>query len=134
MKAAVILKNKLAREKPVLGLLAAFHFWPGMVEIAINAGLDYLLIDQEHLTHDAAAVAAGPYDLSADLGICWQPDHPLLHASIERIREAGMSAGKPMWMIGNPADLIRRGFKFICVGQGAMLLQSTLKTMVAQSA
>jgi len=57
MKSAVILRSKLARDKPVLGLLATFHLWPGLVEIAINAGLDYIIIDQEHLSHDAPAVA-----------------------------------------------------------------------------
>ena len=250
MKAAAILKNKIASEKPVLGLLATFHLWPGMVEIAINAGLDYILIDSEHLTHDAAMVAeacaigrradfavllrppsaeftpvrlamdlgpcgllipyvetaatldevqqavymkprgrrrpgglgnfwlkdynyetwkreieddliilpqieskiglenadaiarhplttymaVGPFDLATDLGICWQPENPLLHSSIERVRAAGKAAGKNMWMIGSPPDLIRRGFNFICVAEAAMLLQSTLKKTVSEAA
>jgi len=79
------------------------------------------------------AMAVGPYDLAADLGICWQPEHPLLHSSIERVRAAGKAVGKNMWMIGSLPDLMRRGFNFICVGEAAMTLQSTLATMVAQA-
>ena len=74
MKAAAILKSKLAREKPVLGLLATVHLWPGLIEIAINAGLDFVLIDQEHLTHDAALVAeACAIGRRADFAILVRP-------------------------------------------------------------
>src|ERR1035438_1608194 len=57
MKAAKILKDKINGPGLTLGVLTTFHFWPGLVEIAINAGLDYLIIDLEHLTFDAERVA-----------------------------------------------------------------------------
>jgi 4-hydroxy-2-oxoheptanedioate aldolase len=249
MKSASILKQKIKGDKPVLGALASFHFWPGMVEIAMNAGLDYLMIDLEHLTHNAemvaeacaigrradfaiiirpaaaeftlmrlamdlgpcgllipyvenietmnevrqavymkprgrrrpgglgnawvndynyaswktqveddliiipqieskvglenaeaiardpvtTAMAIGPYDMSADLGVCWQPDHPLLVGAFERIRQAGRAAGKNMWVIGDGSALMRRGFNFICLAEITMLIESGLKTLVQQT-
>jgi hypothetical protein len=53
MKAAQILRGKIADNGRVTtGVLCTFHFWPGMVELAIQAGLDHLIIDMEHLTFD----------------------------------------------------------------------------------
>jgi len=58
MKAAQILRNKINRDDRVTtGVLCTFHFWPGMVELAIRSGLDYLIIDMEHFSFDAAMVA-----------------------------------------------------------------------------
>jgi 2-keto-3-deoxy-L-rhamnonate aldolase RhmA len=57
MKAAKILKQKMDNKTLALGVLASFHFWPGMVELGMRAGLDYLIIDLEHLTFGAEAVA-----------------------------------------------------------------------------
>jgi len=245
MKSAALLKQKISGTQPVLGLLSTLHFWPGLVEIAQNAGMDYLIIDLEHLSHNAervaeacaiarrtdfpvlirpscaefstmrlvmdlgpcgllvpyvqnadtmneireavymkprgrrrpgglgnawvsdynystwksqfeddliilpqieskvglenaeiiaqdpltTAIAIGPYDLSADLGVCWEPDHPLLTAATERIRAAGKAAGKNMWMIGDGPTLLQRGFNFICLGEAVSLLASTLDQM-----
>lgn len=248
VKAAALLKKKIEGSEPVVGALATFHFWPGMVEIAMTAGLDYLIIDLEHLTHNAeqvaeacaigrrenfpvlirppaaeftplrlamdlgpcgllvpyvqgvetldvvreavymkprgrrrpggpgnlwvsnyhyetwkrevednliilpqiesriglgnaeaiardpitTAIAIGPYDLATDLGVCWQPEHPLLVDAIKRIRAAGRGAGKNMWMIGDGSALIKEGFTFLCLAEMTMLMASTLKTMAAQ--
>jgi 4-hydroxy-2-oxoheptanedioate aldolase len=249
MKPAALLKQKIAGPDPVLGIISTFHFWPGLVELAIKAGLDYLIIDLEHLTHQAemvaeacaigrragfpvlirpasaeftpvrlvmdlgpcgllvpyvqsvetmneirdavlmkprgrrrpggrgnfwvsdynyatwksefeddliilpqieskiglenaeaiardpltTAIAIGPYDLSADLGVCWQPDHPLLVGAIERIRKAGRTAGKNMWMIGDGPSLTQRGFNFICLTEPIMLLASALDQLVQRT-
>ncbi|MCB1091233.1 MAG: hypothetical protein KDL87_06865, partial [Verrucomicrobiae bacterium] len=58
MNAARLLRDKINTPgRIVTGALATFHFWPGLVEIAMKAGLDYLIIDLEHLTHDHSAVA-----------------------------------------------------------------------------
>jgi len=72
------------------------------------------------------AIAVGPYDLSADLGVCWQPDSPVLVNAIDRIRRAGQAAGKNMWMMGDGPSLRRRGFNFICMGEPVMLMASAL--------
>ena len=57
MQPAIELKNKLARSEPVLGILAIDHLWLELVEVAIHAGLDYLIVDTEHQSRDGAFVA-----------------------------------------------------------------------------
>lgn len=251
MKSASILRKKISGSDPVLGLLCTFHFWPGLVEIAIEAGFDYIIIDLEHLTHNhekvaeacafgrcvdfpvlirppsaeftpvrlaldlgpcglmipyvegietlnevrdavymkprgrrrpggpgnawvkdhdynystwvreveddliiltqieskkglanvdaiaqdplTTALAIGPYDLSADLGICWEPDHPLLVEAFAQVKQAGAKVGKNMWVIGDGATLMKRGFNFICLTESTMQLQATLTQMVADN-
>lgn len=243
MKSAAILREKINSGRPTIGALATLHFWPELVEVARNAGLDYLIIDTEHLTHDAervstgcaigrlidfpvlirppetqygplrlaadlgpcgfllpqvrgpealdeardalympprgkrrpggpgnrwpadfqyeswkrdveqdwivlpqiespqglanadaiakheitTAIAVGPYDLSACLGVCWQPQHPTLTSALERIRAAGRSAGKNMWMIGDGPTLLRQGFTFLCIAEPVYLLEASLR-------
>jgi 2-keto-3-deoxy-L-rhamnonate aldolase RhmA len=78
------------------------------------------------------ALAIGPYDLSADLGACWEPEHPELVKAIEKIREAAAGAGKNTWMIGAGPDLVRRGFTFICIGEPVMVMESTLGQLAEQ--
>ncbi|MBP6603806.1 MAG: hypothetical protein KA250_18470 [Verrucomicrobiales bacterium] len=242
MEAARILKDKINSTAITTGVLATGHFWPGLVEIAMRSELDYMIIDLEHLEHDAEAVATacsigrlanfpvlirpaaaeftrmrlaldlgacgllvpyveslttmqevqeavylkprgrrrpggpgnawvkdyhyetwrttveddliilpqiesragldeveniaahplttaiavGPYDLSADLGVCWDPTRPELQDALARIRTAGKAAGKNMWMIGDGAALVQAGYTFLCLGETTMALQSKL--------
>ena len=242
MKAARILRQKISSPDVVTGVLATNHFWPGLVEVAMRAGLDYLIIDLEHLTHDAenvaaacaigrqadfpvlirppaaeftpmrlamdlgpcgllvpyvesldtmreiqdavylkprgrrrpggpgncwvadyhydtwkatvedhliilpqiesragldqveaiaahpltTAIAVGPYDLSADLGVCWTPNSLELQEALGRIRAAGKTVGKNMWMIGDGAALAKQGYTFLCIGEPVMTLQARL--------
>ena len=245
MEPALKLRRRLADGEIVTGVLATQHFWPGLVEVVKNAGLDYLIIDLEHLTHDhetvaegcaigrmtgfpvfirppqadftairlamdlgpcgllvpsvdsiemmqviqdavwmpprgkrrpggpgnawvpdfhhetwkrvvedtlivlpqietraglanareiaahplTTALAVGPYDLSASLGVCWKPDSTELQDALATIRAAGKDAGKPMWMIGNGADLVKQGYTFLCLGEPVASLQSKLAEM-----
>ena len=246
MKAAQILREKISSdERTTTGILCTFHFWPGLVELAITAGLDYLIIDLEHLTFDAAmvaeacaigrrqdfailsrpaaaeftpmrlamdlgpcglliptvenektmreiqdavylkprgrrrpggmgnqwvadvnyetwrtsveddliilpqietreglenvaaiashplttAIAVGPYDLSADLGVCWNPDASELTEALGRIRDAGRDAGKPMWMIGDATQLVQQGYRFLCIAEPTLLMQTKLSEL-----
>jgi len=57
MKAAKILKQKINDKTLAMGVLATFHLWPGLVEVAMRAGLDYMIIDLEHLSFDHEMVA-----------------------------------------------------------------------------
>jgi len=246
MKTAQILREKINSGQLTVGVIATFHVWPGIVETAMKAGLDYIIIDLEHVTWPAdlvaqccslgrlldfpilirppqaemipirlamdagpcglmvpyvqgvdtmqiiqdavympprgkrrpggfgnfwvtdynyqtwvtevendfvilaqientvglsnaeaiaahpltTAIAIGPYDLSADLGVCWNPDSPLLQDAVTRIREAGRKAGKNMWHIGDGPTLVSQGFTFICVGEPLMVLQKAMSDMV----
>src|SRR5690606_37362116 len=69
------------------------------------------------------AMAVGPYDLSAALGVCWNPDAPELLEALQRIRQAGRDAGKNMWMIGDGAASVANGFTFLCIAEPVALLE-----------
>ena len=80
------------------------------------------------------ALAIGPYDLSADLGICGQMDDALLAEALVSIRAAGRAAGKETWMIGgDPPQLARDGWRFLCIGEPTFVLQGALKDRLAQT-
>lgn len=247
MQAARILKEKIQRQDLTLGVIASFLLWPDLVEICVNANLDYLIVDLEHgpfnddlvaevctrgrllnfpiiirphsssfetvrkimdmgpcglmlaVVNDTSildvvrdgvympprgkrrpggpgnrwisdfnyetwkteveddliilpqietreglsnakaiaahelttAIAVGPYDLAADLGVLWKPTDPLLVNALDEIREAGKSAGKSMWVIGDPATLMAKGHNLLCITEPASLLEATLKANVA---
>lgn len=57
MKPARIIKEKLREGEIVTGTIVIDHLWPGMVDIAISAGMDYLLVDLEHGPHNPELVA-----------------------------------------------------------------------------
>ena len=246
MKPAVTLKQKLVDSELVVGIIITNHLWLELIEIALHAGLDYVIIDAEHNTHhgpliaDACrlgrlaefpvllrpqrtdtesiglamdlgpcglllpmietpdqldrvrdgiylpprgkrrpggpgnrwvtefndrayrtqvedhlvvlpqiesqtgienaqaiagheittALAVGPFDLSARLGVCGIANHPKLQQALQMIRLAADQANKPMWMIGNGEDLVRQGYRFICVAEPSFLLEATLKNTV----
>jgi 2-keto-3-deoxy-L-rhamnonate aldolase RhmA len=78
-----------------------------------------------------SALAVGPYDLSADLGVCGQMQHPELRQALETIRVAAAAAGKAMWMIGSDAaQLVRDGWRFICMGEPTAILEAALRERI----
>lgn len=80
------------------------------------------------------AVAIGPYDLSAELGVCAEMNSPVLREALLKIRAAGDAANKATWMIsGNPAALVEDGWRFICVGEPTWILMAALRDRVAQA-
>ena len=48
MKSAEILRKKIADGQLTLGIIATMHFCLELIEIARSAGLDYVIIDNEH--------------------------------------------------------------------------------------
>jgi 2-keto-3-deoxy-L-rhamnonate aldolase RhmA len=76
------------------------------------------------------ALAVGPYDLSARLGVCWQPEDAKLQDALTQICAAAESAQKPMWMIGDGEKLAQQGHRFLCIAEPTYLLRSTLKQAV----
>jgi len=68
------------------------------------------------------AVGLGPYDLSADLGCCWDPDSAEHKAAIGRVREAADAAGKKVWIGCDTARLSAEGYTFLWVGTVSLLL------------
>ena len=57
MKSAQILKAKINSPEVTTGVIITFHLWPGLIELLIRSGIDYAIIDLEHLTHSHEMVA-----------------------------------------------------------------------------
>lgn len=249
MQPAIDLKRKIQGPQLTLGVLISDHLWPGLIEIAAAAGLDYVIIDGEHFDHGAVAIAdacrlgramnfpilyrpaltttaairtaidlgpcglllpavesaaqldgvrdglylpprgkrrpggpgnrwlsefnsdafrrtvedhvivipqietvaglanlaeiarhpivtalgVGPFDLSADLGVCFQPQHPRFRAAIDQVAAAAEHAEKPLWMIGDAPSLQRDGHRFLCIGEPSGILQNAIAAAVRQS-
>jgi 2-keto-3-deoxy-L-rhamnonate aldolase RhmA len=57
MKAGKELKRRIETETLTLGTLATFQLSVSLVDISINAGLDYLIVDLEHFSHSHQTVA-----------------------------------------------------------------------------
>ena len=45
------LKEKIASGSPVIGMMAMDHVWPLLVDLCMQSGLDYLIVDCEHGSH-----------------------------------------------------------------------------------
>ena len=110
----------------------AYETWKREVEddfivlpqIETRQGLDHV---EEIAAHPlTTAMAIGPYDLSADLGVCLQMDHPKLIEAVAQIRRAATGAGKTMWRIGDGQKLVQEGFHFLCIGEIMGFLQTIL--------
>ncbi|MBI3942046.1 MAG: hypothetical protein HY326_03465 [Chloroflexi bacterium] len=78
------------------------------------------------------AMAIGPYDLSADLGVCGATTGPEVTAATQKIRKAARDVGKNMWVIGDGKALVEAGFTFLCITEPSSLLEGTLRGMVKQ--
>ena len=82
-------------------------------QIESRAGLERL--DKIAAHQITTAMAIGPYDLSMELGVGAQMDHPKLMAAIEQIRAAAERVAKTMWRIGDGPTMVREGFHFLCI-------------------
>ena len=93
-------------------------------QIETQTGLDHA---EEIAGHEiTTAIAIGPYDLSADLGVCSEMDHPDMKAAVEVIRKAGEKSGKTMWRIGDGSVLAKEGFHFLCIGEPMAMLKNEM--------
>jgi 2-keto-3-deoxy-L-rhamnonate aldolase RhmA len=99
-------------------------------QIETRRGLDNVAAIAGHEL--VTAIAVGPYDLSAELGCCWQPADARLQSALAQIRQAGRSVGKNMWMIGDGPTLAKQGYTFICVGEPSAVLAQRLAQIVAE--
>lgn len=78
------------------------------------------------------SLALGPYDLSADLGCCWEPENPKLLNAMEKVREAGQRHGKNTWCLGDGPSLKERGFSFICIGESSIMMKIKSQEIVQE--
>lgn len=243
-----LLKEKLATDDPVIGLMATDHAWPFLVEICQKGGLDYLIIDSEHgdftdetvsqicqvgrlanfpvlvrtisceptvvrRTMDlgpcgillpnvestgeldqvqqavwmpprgrrrpggmgnhwmrdfqyqtwrsefedhfivipqiesqagvdqAGAIAShplvtalglGPYDLSADLGCCWDPENSDFVEAMAAVKAAADGVGKKVWAGCDGPALRAKGYSFLWIGTATLVLTNAFGQIVNQ--
>lgn len=78
------------------------------------------------------AAGIGPYDLSASLGVCWQPQSKVLIDATLRIKESADKVGKSMMMVGDPDQWMPHGIHFMCVGEPTGLLEATMTQRMTQ--
>ncbi len=57
MQPARSMQKKLEKGEVAVGALVTSHLWHDLIEVAIDAGLDYLVVDLEHGAHDVSMVA-----------------------------------------------------------------------------
>ena len=72
------------------------------------------------------ALGLGPYDLSADLGCCWNPDDPAFVDALEKVKAAADNAGKKVWAGTNAKELQARGYTFLWIGTTTSLLSDAI--------
>ena len=241
-----LLKEKLASNEPVIGLMATDHAWPFLVEICQKGGFDYLIIDSEHgdfsdelisqicqigrlaefpvlvrtiscepsvvrrkldlgpcgillpnvetteeldqvqkavwmpprgrrrpggmgnhwmrnynyetwksefedhfivipqiesqvgvdnveaiVSHPlVTALGLGPYDLSADLGCCWDPENSDYLAALDTVKTAADAANKKVWAGCDGPALREKGYTFLWVGTVTSVLTGAISQHV----
>jgi 2-keto-3-deoxy-L-rhamnonate aldolase RhmA len=86
-------------------------------------------VDNAHLLASHPLVTAlglGPYDLSADLGCCWNPDDRSFLDALDRVKAAADAVGKKVWAGTNAPELAARGYTFLWIGTTTSLLSDAI--------
>jgi 2-keto-3-deoxy-L-rhamnonate aldolase RhmA len=77
------------------------------------------------------ALGLGPYDLSADLGCCWNPEHEKFTTALEQVKAAADHAEKKVWAGTNATALRAQGYSFLWIGTTTSLLTGAITRSVA---
>lgn len=77
------------------------------------------------------ALGLGPYDLSADLGCCWDPEHESFRTSLEEVKAAADHAGKKVWAGTDAVALRAQGYTFLWIGTVTSLLSSAIRRSIS---
>lgn len=73
------------------------------------------------------ALGLGPYDLSADLGCCWQPDHAAFQSALKEVKAAADQAGKKVWAGTDAVALRSQGYTFLWIGTTTTVLSNGIR-------
>ena len=76
------------------------------------------------------AIGLGPYDLSADLGCCWNPEDDSFQNALATVRAAADSAGKKVWAGCDGPALRAEGYTFLWIGTVSLILSKGLAQTV----
>ncbi|MBI2479811.1 MAG: hypothetical protein HYV60_14600, partial [Planctomycetia bacterium] len=78
------------------------------------------------------ALGLGPYDLSADLGCCWNPESAEFLKALERVKAAADAVNKKVWAGCDGPALRAKGYTFLWVGTATSVLTSALGQIVRE--
>ncbi len=78
------------------------------------------------------ALGLGPYDLSADLGCCWNPDQEEFVAAVDQVKAAADAVGKKVWAGCDAPALRAKGYTFLWVGTGTSVLTNAIRQIVQE--
>ena len=73
------------------------------------------------------ALGLGPYDLSADLGCCWNPENEGYQAALKQVKAAADNTGKKVWAGANASALRAEGYTFLWIGTTSSLLSGAIR-------
>ncbi len=79
------------------------------------------------------AMGLGPYDLSADLGCCWDPENQHYTRTLAQVKEAADKAGKKVWAGTDAAALQAAGYTFLWIGTTTTLLTEAIKQTISNT-
>jgi len=97
-------------------------------QIESRRGVDHV---DEIANHDiVTALGLGPYDLSADLGCCWDPDDSGFQNALSTVKAAADKVEKKVWAGCDGPALRAQGYTFLWVGTASVVLTSALSGIV----
>jgi 2-keto-3-deoxy-L-rhamnonate aldolase RhmA len=76
------------------------------------------------------ALGLGPYDLSADLGCCWNPEHEDYTHALQQVKAAADRADKRVWAGTDAAALRASGYTFLWIGTTTSILTGAITQTV----
>ena len=78
------------------------------------------------------ALGLGPYDLSADLGCCWDPENGDFQTAMAAVKAAADGVGKKVWAGCDGPALRDKGYTFLWVGTTSSTLTDAFSRMVEE--
>lgn len=76
------------------------------------------------------ALGLGPYDLSADLGCCWDPENEEYQSALEQVKTAADGAGKKVWAGADAPAFRAQGFTFLWIGTTTSVLSGAIRQSI----
>ena len=78
------------------------------------------------------ALGLGPYDLSADLGCCWDPENGDFQTAMAAVKAAADAEGKKVWAGCDGPALRKKGYTFLWIGTTSMTLTNAFARLVEE--
>ena len=99
-------------------------------QIESQAGVDNAVSLAAHPF--VTALGLGPYDLSADLGCCWEPENENYQSALEQVKTAADRADKKVWAGTDAPALRAKGFTFLWIGTTTSLLTGAITQSIRE--